>query len=94
MGCFTGRLMSSARDQKLFCEICLAFNCSFHEFVGDKVVSPSYSSTMLAPPSFKYFLKLLKWFKFHVAGVTSILIANAIMKAFGQPKSHHGLRMY
>ena len=50
MGGFSGRLMSSASDQKLFCEICSAFNCSFDEFVGEKVVSPSYSSAILAPP--------------------------------------------
>ena len=42
--------MSSAGDQKLFCGVCSAFNCSFDEFVGEKVVAPSYSSTMLAPP--------------------------------------------
>ena len=47
MGCFSGRLMSSASDQKLFCEIFSAFNCSFDEFVGEKVVSPSYSSAIL-----------------------------------------------
>ena len=46
MGCFSGRLMSSASDQKLFCEICSAFSCSFNEFVGEKVVSPSYSSAI------------------------------------------------
>ena len=50
MGCFSGRLMSSARGQKLFCGVCSAFKCSFHRFVGEKVVSPSYSSTILAPP--------------------------------------------
>ena len=50
MGCFSGRLMSSARDQKLFCEVCSAFNCSFNEFVGENVVSASYSSAILAPP--------------------------------------------
>ena len=50
MGCFSGCLMSSASDQKLFCEVCSAFNCSFDEFIGEKVVSPSYSSTILAPP--------------------------------------------
>ena len=50
MGCFSGCLMSSASDQKLFCEVCSAFNCSFDEFVGEKVVSQSYSSTILAPP--------------------------------------------
>ena len=49
MGCFSGRLMTSASDQ-LFCEVCSAFSCSFDEFVGEKVVSPSYSSAILAPP--------------------------------------------
>ena len=42
--------MTSASDQKLFCEVFSAFNYSFNEFVGEKVVSPSYSSTILAPP--------------------------------------------
>ena len=27
------------------------FKCSFDEFVGEKVFSPSYSSAILAPPS-------------------------------------------
>ena len=44
MGCLSGCLMSSASIQKLFCGICSAFKWSFHEFVGEKVVSPSYSS--------------------------------------------------
>ena len=50
MGCFSGCLMSSAGIQKLFCGICSAFKCSFDEFVGEKVVSPSYSSAILGPP--------------------------------------------
>ena len=49
MGCFYGCLMSSASIQKLFCGICLARKCSFDEFVGEKVVSPSYSSAILGP---------------------------------------------
>ena len=49
MGCFSGRLMSSASSQKLFCEVCSALKCSFDEFAGEKVVSPSYSSAILAP---------------------------------------------
>ena len=51
MGCFSGCLMSSADIQKLFCGIYSAFKCSFDEFVGEKVFSPSYSSAILAPPS-------------------------------------------
>ena len=50
MGCFSGHLISSASGQKLFCEACSGFKCSFNEFVGEKVVSPSYSSAFLAPP--------------------------------------------
>ena len=46
MGCFSGCLMSSASIQKLFCAIYSAFKCSFDEFVGEKVVSPSYSSAI------------------------------------------------
>ena len=48
--CFSGCLMSSASIQKLFCGIYLALKCSFDEFVREKVVSPSYSSTILGPP--------------------------------------------
>ena len=54
MDCFSGCLMSSAGIQKLFCGIYSAFKCSFDEFVGEKVVSPSYSSTVLGPPSQLY----------------------------------------
>ena len=50
MGCFSGCLMSSACIQKLFCEFYSVFKCSFDEFVGEKVVSPSYSSAILGPP--------------------------------------------
>ena len=39
MGSFSGRLMSAASDQKLFCELCSPFNCSFDEFVGEKVAA-------------------------------------------------------
>ena len=46
-GCFSGCLMYSAGIQKLFCGIYLVFKCSFDEFVGEKVVSPSYSSATL-----------------------------------------------
>ena len=49
MGCFSGCLMSSAGIQKLFCGIYSAFKCSFDEFVGEKVVSPPFSSAILRP---------------------------------------------
>ena len=46
MGCFSGCLMSSSGIQKLFCGIYSAFKYSFDEFVGEKVVSPFYSSAI------------------------------------------------
>ena len=52
MGCFSGCLMSFAGIQKLFCGIYSAFKRSFDEFVGEKVVSPSYPSAILGPPPF------------------------------------------
>ena len=55
MGCLSGCLMFSASIQKLFCGIFSAFKCSFNEFVGEKVVSPFYSSAILGPPSFTSF---------------------------------------
>ena len=51
MICFSGCLMSSASIQKLFCGIYSVLKCSFDEFVREKVVSPSYSSTILGTPS-------------------------------------------
>ena len=50
MICFSGCLTSSASIQKLFCRIFSSFKCSFYEFVGEKVISLSYSSTILGPP--------------------------------------------
>ena len=49
MGCLSGCLVSSASIRKLFCESCSAFKWSFGEFVGEKVASPFYSSTILGP---------------------------------------------
>ena len=57
MACLSGCLMSSTSNQKLFCGICLAFKCSFDEFVGEKVVSPSYSSAILGLPLGQVILK-------------------------------------
>ena len=51
MICFAGCLMSSASIQKLFCGIYSALKCFFDEFLREKVVSPSYSSAILGPPS-------------------------------------------
>ena len=72
MGCHSGCLVSSANVQKSFCEICSAFKWSFNEFVVDKVVSPSYSFTILGLPhrflmkervcQYIHFLNHLVWF--------------------------------
>ena len=50
IGCLSRCLMASAIIQKLFCGICSAFRFSFDEFLGEKVVSSSYSSAVLGPP--------------------------------------------
>ena len=67
MGCFSGRLMSTASDQKLFCKLSSPFCCSFDEFVEEKVISPSYSSAILTPLSWvsvqECFLPLSHWWK-------------------------------
>ena len=57
MGCFSGRLMSAASEQKLFCKLCSSFCCSLNEFVEEKVISPSYSSAILTPPPDKNILE-------------------------------------
>ena len=46
MGCLSGYLVFSASIQKLFCGSCSAFKWSFDEFLGEKVVFPSYSSSI------------------------------------------------
>ena len=62
MSCFFGCLMSSAGYQKLFCGIYSALKCSFDEFVGENVVSPSYSSAILGlpPPTHHFFNSVRK----------------------------------
>ena len=60
MVCLSGCLMSSAIIQKLFCGICSVFKCSFNEFVGEKVVSLSYSSAILGPPPTMGFHKIIR----------------------------------
>ena len=64
MGCFSGCLLSSASIQKLFCGIYSAFKCSFYKFVGEKMVSPCYSSATLGPPSVSSFNLV---FRFHTS---------------------------
>ena len=50
LGCLSGCLVSSNSFQKIFCRSCSTFKWSFDEFVGEKVVFPSYSSNILGPP--------------------------------------------
>ena len=61
IGCFSGCLMSSAGIQKLFCGIYSAFKCSFHEFVGEKVVSLSYSPAIGTEPFSSIFAWRITW---------------------------------
>ena len=72
MGRFSGWLMSSADIQKLFCGIFSAFKCSFDEFVGEKVVSPSYSSAILG--SCLLFAIVLNWLHWVLVAVVSCRI--------------------
>ena len=76
MICFSGCLLSSASIQKLFCRSYSALKSSFDEFVGEKVVSPSYSSAIFWIPqmlsfkptfslsSFTFFKRLLSFIHF------------------------------
>ena len=57
MICSSGCLMSSASIQKLFCGVCSALKCSSDEFVREKVISQSYSSTILGPPHLQRLLE-------------------------------------
>jgi len=75
MGCFSGCLMSSAGIQMLFCGIYSAFKCCFDEFVGEKVVSPSYSSTILGPLSPDFFYLKYNCFTEFVVFVKPIWIS-------------------
>ena len=71
LGCFSGSLISSASIQKLFCGIYSAFKCSFDEFVGEKVISPSYSSTIFRLPHTSFFLKVI----LGICGVAGVLVS-------------------
>ena len=73
MGCFSGRLMSAASDQKLFCKLCSPCCCSFDEFVEEKVISPSYSSAILTPPPSPCYSLELFSFAFHFSSFQSDL---------------------
>ena len=52
MNCLSRCLVSSASIQILLCKSCSTFKWSFDEFVGEKVVSLSYSSAILGPLPF------------------------------------------
>ena len=73
IGCLFGCLMSSSSIQKLFCGICSAFKCSFNEFVGEEVVSPSYFSTILGPTPPHQVLFFFFFFFFFKARFNSML---------------------
>ena len=82
MVCFSGCLRSSASIQKLFCGICLALKCSFDEFVGEKVVSQSYSSAISGPPPSNFkFSKILMTIKWNNFNIVWFLICVEVMHA-------------
>jgi len=66
MGCFSACLISSADIQKLFCGIYSVFKCSFDELVREEVVSPSYSSAIVGPPPYYYFLNKFIYFNWRL----------------------------
>ena len=72
MGCFSGRLMSSASDQELFCEICLGFSCSLDEICrggsGLPVLFLRHLGSSLRLPDFNLLIFLQIF-------ITSLLIA-------------------
>ena len=57
LGFLFGYQVSSASVQKSFCGSCSTFNLSFDKFVGEKVVSPSYSSAILGPPPYIFLVQ-------------------------------------
>ena len=71
MGCLSGRLVSSASVQKLFCGIRSVFKCSFDEFVWEKVVSPSHSSTILGPPPLFFVGQMLTYVYLSIGRVSA-----------------------
>ena len=65
MGCFSGRLMSAASYQKLFCKLCSPFCCSFDEFVEEPHPIPPPS--WLLPSLYFIIIILIFWPPHHTA---------------------------
>ena len=61
MGCLSGCLVSSASIQKFFCGNCSAFKRILDEFVGEKVVSLSYSPAIGTEPFSSIFAWRIPW---------------------------------
>ena len=81
--CLLGSLRSSASFQLVFCRSCSTFRCIFDVFVVRKVISTSYSSTILkVPPCLVYFYI----FYFFVEVLTVFLYSSP---TFGQPLYDH-----
>ena len=60
MGCLSGCLLSSTSVQTLLCGTCSAFKWTFDEFVGEIVISPSYSFAILVPHPLPFLKKDIK----------------------------------
>ena len=60
MDCFSGRLMSAASDQKLFCKLYSPLCCSFNEFVEEKVITrPIPPPSWLRPSPYLFIFALI-----------------------------------
>ena len=89
MGILSGFLVSSPSVHKLFCGICSAFKWSFDEFVGEKVVAPSYSSAILGLP---LMFKFLIHFEFNFVYGVSVCSKFIDLHVTVQLCQHHLLK--
>ena len=72
--------MSSAGIQKLFCGIYSTFKCSFDEFVGEKVFSPSYSSAIFLFA----FLSFISILSEEISSLSKVILESSYQVPFPQ----------
>ena len=73
--CLSGCLMSSASIQKLFCGICLAFKCSFNEFVGGENGLPIL---------FLCYFRMTPRFRFRILAYSKYGLISLLSKGFSR----------
>ena len=95
MDYLSGCLMSSGSIQKLFCGIYSAFKCSFDEFVGEKVVSLSYSSAILGPPTGRFFTNwaITEILKIHTFSSASVQFSHSVVSDSLRPHALQHTRL-